>query len=83
MIADSNTCESQQNVEGRVGKETQYLAHMVLIAVQYLKSTFQSLSTCSVAATSVRHQDKYPLFAFAFALSCRHLIPLAAQFFVR
>ena len=66
-----------------LAKGLSILAHMVLVAVQYLKSAFQSLSTCSVAPTSVRHQDKYPLFAFAFALSCRHLILLAAPYFVR
>ena len=49
------------------------LTHMILIAIQYLKSSSQSLSTCSVAPTSVRHQHKYPLLSLASAFSCRYL----------
>lgn len=35
------------------------VTYLILVAIQNLESTSDSLSACSVPAASVRHQDKY------------------------
>ena len=43
------------------------VTYMILVAIQNLKSTSDSLCTCSVSAARVGHQDKYTFLCLAFA----------------
>jgi len=41
------------------------VTYVILVAIQNLKSTSNSLRACSVPSASVRHQDKYTFLGLA------------------
>lgn len=50
--------------------EDRLAADLVLVAIQDLESALQSLCTCSMTASSVRHQHQNFFLALAFVLCC-------------